>query len=445
MNPIPAAICWYEGMQLLPQHFQQQALRAEALAAQHAAAAHPWFWGLHQLDIDEAALSGGTLRVQALAAVLPDGLVVNLEAGSAHALTLDLHAALRDATRQTTTVYLAVAPLWRAGRMDTRPGRFRSETGEAVADLVSGEMPESLMVWYPAPKLVTDDSKADFVCLPLLRLSAQGGGFVSQPYVPPTPRLVPESILGRKVAALCARAREKCVFLAARMRLAQQSGHAEDLPELDRQLRSLWARLPEIEAALSSRISHPAQMYLLLAGMAGALATLEPAAGVPAFAPLQYDELLAGFDGLIDWLLAMLDRVRMGYRSVAFGHDDAGFWLTLPQQSGDQARLVIGLRMPGGASENAAAQWLQRCVVAAEAFIPTLARQRMRGLTWQQLDRKSQVSYSVGDDTRLFVLSTLSEWFDATQRLRITPSGSGDSVAPWEIVLFVSEPDSGAE
>ena len=31
MSLLPDAVCWHEGMQLLPQHFQLQGLRAEAL------------------------------------------------------------------------------------------------------------------------------------------------------------------------------------------------------------------------------------------------------------------------------------------------------------------------------------------------------------------------------------------------------------------------------
>ena len=444
MNAIPEAVCWHEGMQLLPQHFQQNALRAEGIAAWHAAAIHPWFWGVHSVDIDESALSGGTVRVLAINAVMPDGLMVGFEQGSGTALTLDLAAAVAASPRQTVTVYVAVAPLWRAGRLDARSTRYTSVTGEAVPDLASGEAPESLVVWRPELKLVTDDSKADFVCIPLLRIGQQGGGFARMPYIAPGPRLLPESILGRKVATLCARVREKCVFLAGRVRLAQQTGHDEDVPEISRQLRSLWARLPETEAALNSRIAHPAQVHLLLAGMAGSLATLDPAAGVPPFAPLDYNELLAGFDEITDWLIATLERVRMGYRTVPFAHDSVGFWLELPESTTQQPKLIIGLRMPSGSSEGAAAQWLQRSIIAAENHIATLSRQRMRGLAWHPLERSSQVAFSVGDDTRLFALSTQSEWFAPDQHLRIANSGSSGAVEPWEVVLFVQDQDEAA-
>ncbi|WP_370624285.1 type VI secretion system baseplate subunit TssK, partial [Chromobacterium haemolyticum] len=39
-----------------------------------APAAQPLYWGVLELELDEAALAGGVARVSALEAVLPDGL-----------------------------------------------------------------------------------------------------------------------------------------------------------------------------------------------------------------------------------------------------------------------------------------------------------------------------------------------------------------------------------
>src|SRR5262249_28543467 len=47
---LPAAIQWYEGMLLAPQHFQQSSLRQEALLAYHLAALSPYHWGVSRLD-----------------------------------------------------------------------------------------------------------------------------------------------------------------------------------------------------------------------------------------------------------------------------------------------------------------------------------------------------------------------------------------------------------
>ena len=198
--------------------------------------------GVLELELDEAALAGGVARVSTLEAVLPDGLPLRFDAGDGAELSCDVTAAAAEAPGRTVTVYLALPPLWRAGRLDTMTGRYRSENSEAVPDLSSGENPASLTLWRPDIRLVTEAERADMICLPLLRIAQQGGGFARRAYAPPSPRVLPDSPLGRKVATLCAKAREKCVFLSGRLRQAKDAGKDDDIDEIRRQLAALWAR-----------------------------------------------------------------------------------------------------------------------------------------------------------------------------------------------------------
>ncbi|MBF3229810.1 type VI secretion system baseplate subunit TssK, partial [Pseudomonas aeruginosa] len=94
MSVLPDAVCWHEGMQLLPQHFQLQGLRAEALAARIGQACNPWFWGVTALELDPSALCAGQVRVLHLEAILPDGLPVSVQAGVDAPLEFDLETAL---------------------------------------------------------------------------------------------------------------------------------------------------------------------------------------------------------------------------------------------------------------------------------------------------------------------------------------------------------------
>lgn len=439
MGGIPDAICWHEGMHLLPQHFQLQALRAETLATRLAAATHPWFWGVEHLELDESALSCGLVRITALDAMMPDGLPVSLDASNELPLELDAKEQIEVAPQGWVTIFLAIAPLYRAGQLAPLEGRLLSKQSEPLPDLASGLFPEPLSIWRADLRLVTESHKADSVCLPLLRLGKLGGGYSRIPYLPPSPILRADSALGHKVAALCARTREKCLFLAGRLRQAQAAGNSEDAVEIRRLLAALWMRLPEVEAALGSRVAHPEAVHRLLCGMAGALVALDPLAGVPTFKPLAYDELLAGYDELLNWLNAALELVRAGYRCVPFARDTQGFWIDLPEQADGWPNLTIGLRMPTGTSEVAATQWLAGAIIASEPHIATLLRQRMRGMSQQPLNRQEQISYNVSEDTRLFVLRGEREWFDPHLRLRIALPGAGSGPEPWEVLLFIDD------
>jgi len=427
-------------MQLLPQHFQLQGLRAEALVAHFAQACNPWFWGVSTFEFDPSALCAGQVRVLDLKATLPDGLPVNVQAGTGPQLTLDINEAAKAATNATVTVYLAVSPLWRAGQLLPLKGRLQSVVGDALPDLTSGEYPESITVWRPNPRLCTEASKADSVCLPLLRIRKEGGGFVPLPFTPPTPVLTPESVLGRRVAGLCARAREKCMFLAGRLRQAQQAGNKDDALEARRQLAALWARLPEVEGVLGSRLATPQGLHALLLGLAGSWSVLDPLAGVPAFAPLEFVELQRGYDEVLNWLETTLELIRAGYRSLPFERSGHLFSIQLPDEQPHQ-RLVIGLRMPPGASEQDASQWLSRAIIASSPHIAVLERQRMSGLSHQIMGRIEQVAYSVGDDTRLFVVQAEGPWFDAQLPLQIVAPALAQASQPWQVVLFVAQAD----
>lgn len=439
MKVLPDAVCWHEGMQLLPQHFQLQGLRAEVLAAHFARAGNPWFWGVTRFEADPVALGTGLVRIQSLEAILPDGLPVSLQPGSGVALELDVGPAAAESPSACVTVYLAVNPLGRSGQVLPLRGRLQSVVGDAVPDLASGEHPEPILVWRPSLRLVSEGERVDSVCLPLLRIAKEGGGFVRQPYVPPTPQILPESPLGQAVAGLCARGREKCLFLAGRLRQAEQAGNHEDVQEIRRQLAALWARLPEADAALNSRVATPDRLHGLLTGMAGAWCALDPVAGVPAFAPLDYLELKRGFDEVIDWLDGALARVRVGYRCLAFDQVEQGFSIRLPDAQTRRQRLVVGLRMPAGAGEQAALAWLGQAVIASENDVPTLARQRMSGLAHQAMGRAEQVAYGVGEETRLFVIQAAGEWFDPEQPLCLVVPGQTAPVSPWQVVLFIAD------
>ncbi|EIK95425.1 hypothetical protein PMM47T1_16590 [Pseudomonas sp. M47T1] len=430
-------------MQLLPQHFQLQGLRAEALAAHLAGAANPWFWGVRQLSIDPSALSAGQVRVLDLQATLPDGLVASHRAGEGPVLELDVSEAIAASADATVMVYLAVTPLARGGQWLPLQGRMNSLVGPSVPDLASGLFPTPINVWRPNLRLCTERTRADNVCVPLLKVSREGGGFIQRSYLPPTPVIEYDSPLGQRVSQLCARVREKALFLAGRLRQNQQAGRFDDAAEIRRQLEALWVRLPEVEGLLGSGTATPLALHGLLLGMAGAWSVLDPLGGVPPFAPLNFLDLHHGYDELLGWLSRTLELIRAGYRCLPFELDEQVYSLQLPDTASRQ-RLVVGLRMPAGASEQAAGEWLSRAIIASQAHVPVLARQRMSGLAHQAMGRQEQIGYSVGEDTRLFVVQATGNWFDPGQPLNIVAPTTAGGASPWQIVLFLNNPDAEA-
>ncbi|TCK36198.1 type VI secretion system protein ImpJ [Paraburkholderia sp. BL8N3] len=434
-NLFPDPICWFEGMPLLPQHFQTQALHAAGHAALLAGAARPQFWGVLSLEQEEAGLTEGLVRITALDAILADGLPIRHTVDDP-VLQVDVRQAF-SSPEQTVTVYLAVPPLYRGGQLDQRGARYLQQQSNDVPDLTAGADPATITTWRPRLHLMTGLGNQEYDRLPLMRLRQQGGGVALTEYVAPCPLVRPDTLLGQRVMRMLLRAREKCVFLAGRLGAARHAGELDDAAQIERQLTALWMRLPELEAALLSRAAHPLDLHRVLAGMAGALAGLRPERGVPVFAPFDYMELLASFDPLLEWIDDALSTVREGYRVRQFAEEAGGFWIGPPFDSGTlQKELVVGLRMPADAGERDAGAWFDETVIASRPHLPTLVRQRMRGLSRRRLAREERAAYSAGDDTAMFAIVLDDTWFDYTQPLVIDVRPGAARVAPWAMQLF---------
>ena len=439
MSVRPDVVCWYEGMQLLPQHFQLQGLRAEAMAAHLALAANPWYWGVAHFEHDPAALVAGKLRLLSLEATMPDGMPVSLGAAQETQLELDLAKPVKDSETSTVTVYLAFNPLWQGQRLRPMEGRWQSELSEPVPNLDSGLDDERVTVWKPAPRLVTDRDKADSVCLPLIRVRKENGVYKALPdFVAPSPRVTPQSVLGQRVLKLCAMVREKCGSIGVRLQGVELEGDPARARVLRSQSAALWARLPEVEGALYSGIATPQALHGLLLGMAGSWAALDPVNGVPAFSPLEFLDLYRGYDEVLDWLERSLKKVREGLRSVPFEQKGNVYEIQLP--SFDPSRpLLVGLRMPPGAPEPDASLWLGRTIIASAGNVADLARQRRPGLAHKALDLARQAASGVGSETRLFEIDTGEHWFNPQLPLQIVSPGNGETFKPWQIVLLIDD------
>jgi len=101
-----------------------------------------------------------------------------------------------------------------------------------------------------------------------------------------------------------------------------------------------------------------------------------------------------------------------------------------------QEALALGVIDEARASSG---EWLRGAIIASAPHIALLSRQRMSGLTHQAMSRSEQVAYSVGDDTRLFVVTAEGNWFDAQLPLVIAAPATRLTSSPWQVVLFVAQ------
>lgn len=430
-------VCWHEGMPLLPQHFQMQSLRSEILAAHYAATSHPYYWGVTHFELDLPAIQTGVVRILSLETIMPDGLLIRHDAATNEALEFDCATLPPEQRQGTLTLYLAVPPLYRAGRLSIFDQRYASARSEAIVDLASGDFPEQIAVLRPAVRIAPENGRSDSVTLPLLRLICHEGGYSLAPYMPPMPITPPDSILGRRLIALSLNIREKAIFLSGRLQAAIASRDTMPLFMLDRQYAGLVAVLPRLEAALHIH-THPLMLYFILCDMLGAMAGLKLDEPVPYPRPFDYNDILQCIEPLLAALESRIDLIRTDYRRYPFVRESDLFSIVLPTLPQHTDTLVVGLRMPARAIGRDAVQWLEEAVIASTSHIDTLMRQRMRGLSRQALGPDSASRFNAEPGVYLFALKLDPVWFTPAEALHIRIPINDKSV-PEEIMAYVRE------
>ncbi|MBJ9256827.1 type VI secretion system baseplate subunit TssK [Citrobacter amalonaticus] len=434
MTIIPELVCWYEGMAMLPQHFQLQSLRHDALAAALAGYANPWFWGVNHLDIDDAALCAGTLRLLRLKAIMPDGLPIDYDIHRDPPLEFDCARLLPAAADSEHTLWLALPSAYRGGQWQPFTTRFRSVASAPLPDLTSGEFPESIASWQPAPRLVSRHERADLLCLPLIQVVYTEGGFRRSDWFPPSPQVDESSTLCQQTREICLLAREKILFLSREAHLARQNDRTHDWLCLTLCLQSLQGALPLLECLVNSGRPHPADLFRTLCLFCGQTAILNQDKPLPWLPGFDYENMQPGFSALFTLLRTQLSHIQRRRLRLNFTAGEDDFSLMLPAGIRPGEQVVIGVLMPEG-SPLSAVDWLQASLIACQPFLPLLRRQRMHGMSVAPLAAQQRTEWETDSTIALFSLTLTTQWFEPDAPLVIAPLHE-TSVKPERIMLY---------
>jgi len=432
-------IQWHEGMLLAPQHFQQESARVDALVGWQTLAGQPVAWGVRRLEIDEALLVNGLLRITAIEAILPDGMAVHYDAALAqgHALELDLAPWRGFMEQQALPVYLAVGSA-RSLRLAGQPARFRRITGSLVEDEVSEAVAEEVPRMAANLALMAGAVPgAAYVALQLVQLVRENESVRRAPFWPAQLAVAAQAPLLERAKALAAQMRSKAVFLA------RQSAAGSSLPEerlalleLRSRLASLTLHLPLLEAAVFAPLVQPLPLYLALCAQLGPLAALRPGA-VPLAPPAYvHADSHAAFVQVLDNLEDLVGEVSQEWRSHTFRDEGRVFALPI-EEAWLGSRLVVGLR---GLDERGLQDWMERAVIGSRTVSTSLAERRVPGAARWLIEAAPELGLRGGAGWTLFAIEAAPQFIIAGQDLLLSNLLEHSQAGrPREVVLFVKE------
>lgn len=439
---LPLAVQWHEGMLLAPQHFQQAALRQEALVHHRTANLYPYFWGLRELQIDEERLVEKIFRIKSLDAILPDGLVVSHGADDPD-LSLDLKPFEEQIQRHPTMVHLAVTGrVSGLSAVDGAQARYTSVEGEPVVDANTGGGEVAIPRLRPQLRLlIADEVPKKFVSLPLARLITGEKGITrSEDFEPPKLRVVPREPLAEECRWVIQQLRTEAKRLVDTVRSDVMANHASQLIATKALVRSVVAPLPRLQALHDCGVAQPFEIYLAMCDVLGQLAAMGRSRVPNELRPYDHNDPLTAFrevrlaiKGILD---EELSKVFIGFpfrwERRAFNLHFEESWLEEPTAG----TLVLGVRGRPEATAEATAQWMRKCAIASESQMDRLRHQRIRGLERTRIEGETEMVPVQG--VTLYRLKVDRRYIAGGEVLQILNlDDPGHRVRPVEIVLYV--------
>lgn len=262
-------LAWYEGLQLLPQHFQAMDDRLEGLLFRQMSVAAPLSWGLDRLALDETALQAGVLRILNVAGQFSDGTVFSWDDIQPGRLEAPVRAGENGLPRR----YAIALPLDDFTADGVEVHRYRQIPGDFLADRNNRSEKAAVARWVPNLSICEyDTGRTHLLQIPFIDVERSAGGYEASAYHPPAARLLRQSDCRNQIMQLIKRLRAKASQIeSAPLPAPLSRDHKVGLMPV---FTAIAAMLPKLEAQLSAGVASPYDILLNLCDAAGLLSAL---------------------------------------------------------------------------------------------------------------------------------------------------------------------------
>ena len=275
---------WSEGMLLGPHHFQQAERHLLGEMQDRLEASTPHAWGVGVLEIDTEALANGRFNLARLEAILPDGTLVRLPTIDPVPTGRDLSEAFT-VDRSHLDVFLAL-PEDRPGLPRTQmtgdgaggASRFLGETVRLADENAPGPETEVFVARQNLRLLASGESLDGYTSIRLARVERgeDGSMRLARDFAPPSLSIAaagPVADILRSVLENLTAQSDELSMQTKQMEDKVQFGPT-DVP-LYWKLHTANSHIPVLAHYQRNPEAHPFDLYLAMAGLAGALCTFK--------------------------------------------------------------------------------------------------------------------------------------------------------------------------
>lgn len=333
-------VVWGEGLLVCPQHFQQQELYFHEFVETRQSWPNPYAWGLAKMELDLVALKTGDFAIKSIQAVLPGGLVIDLDEGDPGLPGARPIGPAFESTAAVLEVFAAVpravegSENYGAADTGTAPRSFETWTRD-VLDLVDAATEVS--VSFARPKLTLlfgSENRDHFHTLKIgeLRRDDSGGFELTNDFVPTCVRLAGATPLRAWTSELLKLMVAKRRAISSALRQVDSSRVEFTAQDVTRslQLSAIASHIPMVRHLAEAPEASPFQLYSALSQLAGHLTTFS-ADIAPEELPLySHTDLRQTFSDLFGKLRRLLElAMAENFLEVPLEARRDGMWIAM--------------------------------------------------------------------------------------------------------------------
>jgi len=393
---LPEQVQWSEGLLLSPQHLQQSDMYWQSQLCYQLSAINPDFWGVRTLELDDAKLADGIIKVTKLECVLPDGSVIQYPANYPNLqLSLDLTSVM---TKGSGALRISLALPVRGTAVIAASGivkRYESVDGGLVSDenTGNGEMPIARL--RPLIALQAGPITSNYCACPLFAVERESTGhYRLTSYHPPMLDLGASTFYGANAGPndFSLRPRVQKLRVALWAKLRELSGTPVDGAVDSAQVaatttgnhfqlmvaRQLATILPVFDLMVLAGDTRPRDMYRMLAVLAGQVSVIDAIPSPPVLTPYRHDDCYAQLDAVLRYIDDKIAPITSNFELIAFVQDDAGsFSQMMPLDV--ERELIVEVKPRPGQSPEEIGRWLEQSMISSAHLAHELGQRRLLG------------------------------------------------------------------
>ncbi len=311
-----ADVHWYEGMFLLPHHYQTAARRSHMLECEQVTSLDSWWWGIADLQINAAALAGFRIKIDRAVLRFKDGTWINVPENAyigeksfeEHTGSLDVSLPVWFAVKRPEPNTPLIHELGQENKGVPRTFVLKENT---IVDENTGENEQTILSRLWNIQIFFDDHPGDrFEAIQVgdMVWSSSKQPVFNPSYIPSILHLAASSFLRERTKNLVVKLTNQAAFLQGEMaakRIALTSDPLRILSNLSRlQLSSSYGLV--LQQMLNADHTHPFNLYLEFIRLAGELVSLYPdiTLNIP---PYDHDNLGRVMETVIKLLEQMIE------------------------------------------------------------------------------------------------------------------------------------------